>query len=48
MGIGRVVTIGGEPVGSLSVAIPKARCSDAVVERVRDLLERTAGLLETT
>ena len=47
VGIGRVVTIGGEPVGSLSVAIPKARCSEAVVERVKDLLERTAGLLET-
>lgn len=46
-GIGRVVTIGGEAVGALSVAIPKARFDDAVKHRVMDLLERTAGLLET-
>ena len=48
IGIGRVVTIGGEPTGSLSVAIPKVRCSEAVRTRVRDLLTRSAGLLETT
>ena len=47
IGIGRVVTIGGEPAGSLSVAIPKVRCNDAVRTRIRDLLTRSAGLLET-
>jgi IclR family acetate operon transcriptional repressor len=46
VGIGRVVTIGAEPAGSLSVAIPKLRCSEAVRARVKDLLARTAGLLE--
>ena len=46
-GIGRVVTIGGEPVGALSVAIPKARFDEAVQRRVMDMLERTASLLET-
>ena len=46
-GIGRVVTIGGEPVGALSVAVPKARFDEAVQARVVDMLERTAGLLET-
>lgn len=47
IGIGRVVTIGGEPAGALSVAIPKVRCDDALRLRIMDLLERTAGLLET-
>jgi IclR family transcriptional regulator, acetate operon repressor len=47
-GIGRVVTIGGEPVGALSVAVPKARFDEAVQTRVVDMLERTAGLLETS
>lgn len=46
-GIGRPVTIGGEVVGALSVAIPKARYSDALAARAMDLLERTAGLLES-
>jgi IclR family acetate operon transcriptional repressor len=46
-GVGRVVTIGGEPVGALSVAVPKARFDEAVQHRVMDMLERTAGLLET-
>ena len=45
--IGRVVTIGGEPIGALSVAIPKVRCDEATRHRVMDLLERTSGLLET-
>lgn len=45
--IGRVVTIGGEAAGALSVAIPKVRCDEAMRDRVMDLLERTAGLLET-
>jgi IclR family acetate operon transcriptional repressor len=45
-GIGRVATIGGEPVGALSVAVPKARFDESVNRRVIDLLERTAGLLE--
>jgi IclR family acetate operon transcriptional repressor len=47
IGIGRAVTMGGETVGALSVAIPKVRCDDATRRRVMDLLERTAGLLET-
>ena len=47
IGIGRVITIEGEPAGSLSVAIPKVRCTEAVRARVRDLLTRSAGLLET-
>jgi len=46
VGIGRVVTIGGEPVGSLSVAIPKVRCDDALRQRVRNLLEKTSTLLD--
>ena len=45
-GIGRVVTIGGEPVGALSVAVPKERFDEAVQHRVMDRLERTAGRLE--
>ena len=45
-GIGRVVTIGGDPVGALSVAVPKARFDEAMQRRVTDMLERTAGLLE--
>ncbi|OYW45862.1 MAG: IclR family transcriptional regulator [Sphingomonadales bacterium 32-68-7] len=47
-GIGRVVTIGGNPVGSLSVAIPKARFDAAMQARAMDLLERTSGLLEAS
>jgi IclR family acetate operon transcriptional repressor len=47
-GIARVATIGGEPVGSLSVGIPKARFDEAMQRRAMDLLERTSGLLETT
>jgi IclR family acetate operon transcriptional repressor len=46
VGVGRVVTIGGEPVGALSVAIPKVRFDEDVRRRVCDLLERTASLLE--
>lgn len=46
-GIGRVVTIGGEAVGALSCAIPKARFDEAMQRRAMDLLARTAGLLET-
>lgn len=44
--IARLVTIGGGPVGSLSVAIPKVRFNRDLKNRVRDLLERTAALLE--
>ena len=47
IGIGRVVTSGGEVIGALSVAIPKVRCDDGTSRRIEDLLERTAGLLET-
>jgi len=46
--IGRVVTMGGEPVGSLSVAIPKARFDEAMQARAMDLLARTSGLLEAS
>ncbi|AKH43893.1 IclR family acetate operon transcriptional repressor [Altererythrobacter atlanticus] len=45
-GIGRVVTIGGEPVGALSVAVPKVRFNEQLCDRVKDLLERTSSLLE--
>ena len=45
-GVGRVVTIGGDPVGALSVAVPKARFDETMQRRVTDMLERTAGLLE--
>ena len=47
VGIGRVVTIAGEPIGALSVAIPKARIDETAKRRALDLLERTAGLLES-
>ena len=47
IGIGRVVTSGGEPIGALSVAIPKVRCDEPTRRRIEDLLERTAGLLES-
>ncbi len=47
-GIGRVVTIGGEVVGALSVAIPKVRYDAALEKRALDLLQRTAGLLEAS
>lgn len=47
-GIGRVATIGGEAVGALSVAVPKARFDETVQRRAMDLLERTASLLEVT
>ena len=46
VGIGRLVTIDGEPVGSLSVAVPKVRFNDDLHARVADLLDRTASLLE--
>jgi IclR family transcriptional regulator, acetate operon repressor len=46
IGIGRAVTMGGETVGALSVAIPKVRCDEATRRRIMDLLERTAALLE--
>jgi IclR family acetate operon transcriptional repressor len=45
-GIGHVVTIDGEAIGALSVAIPKVRWDDQLVARAKDLLRRTAGLLE--
>jgi len=47
-GVGRVVTIGGEAVGALSMAIPKVRFNEELCARVQDLLERTCGLLETS
>ncbi len=45
-GIGRMARIDGEPLGSLSVALPKVRFDDAVRARVCDLLEKTAALLD--
>lgn len=47
-GIARLVKMNGEPVGSLSVAVPKVRFDDDVEARVCDLLERTASLLEAS
>ncbi len=46
IGIGRLVSIGGEPMGSLSVAVPKVRFDAALEARVCGLLARTAALLE--
>jgi IclR family acetate operon transcriptional repressor len=47
-GIGRVVTVGGDAVGALSIAVPKARFDETTQARVMHLLERTASLLEPT
>ena len=44
--IGHVVKMNGEVIGALSVAIPKVRWDEDLVARAKDLLERTAGLLE--
>lgn len=46
VGIGRLIMMDGEPVGSLSVAVPKVRFDDDLHARVADLLDRTASLLE--
>jgi IclR family acetate operon transcriptional repressor len=46
VGTARVVTIGGVPVGSLSVAVPKVRYDSALDGRICDLLDKTAALLE--
>lgn len=45
-GLGRAVAIGGETVGALSIAVPKARYSAALAARAKDLLAKTAALLE--
>lgn len=45
-GIGKVVTVDGEAVGSLSVGIPKARFDAAMQARALTLLERASGMLE--
>lgn len=47
-GVGRLVTMDGVVVGSLSVAVPKVRFDKEVKARVCDLLERTASLLEAS
>ena len=44
-GIGCAVTIDGEVVGSLSVAVPQPRYTEEVERRVKDLLRRTVDLL---
>ena len=46
IGIARLATLDGEPVGSFSVAVPKVRFDAEVEARVRDLLARTAALLD--
>lgn len=46
VGTARAVTMDGVPVGSLSVAVPAARFDAGVEARIRDLLARTATLLE--
>ena len=46
IGIGRAVSMEGELVGALSVAIPKARVDEDLRRHTMVLLERTAGLLE--
>lgn len=45
-GIARLVRVDGNPVGSISVAMPKVRVDAATEARVRDLLNKTAALLE--
>lgn len=46
-GIARVVRVGGEVVGSLSIGVPKARFDETTQNRAMDLLAKTAALLET-
>lgn len=46
VGIARLVRVGGEILGSLSVAMPKVRYDAAVEAKVRDLLARSAATLE--
>ena len=46
-GIGRIVQMDGKVAGALSVAIPKVRITDTLEQRAKDLLQRTASLLET-
>ncbi len=45
VGTARAVISGGEPIGSLSVAVPKVRFDSALEARICDLLEKTATLL---
>lgn len=47
-GIARLVRIDGNPVGSISVAVPKVRFDAENQQRVRDLLRKTAALLESS
>ncbi|MFB0612739.1 IclR family transcriptional regulator [Aurantiacibacter poecillastricola] len=46
-GIARVVLIDGNPVGSISVAMPKVRVDDRTEAHVREMLRKTAALLES-
>ncbi|KLE34655.1 IclR family transcriptional regulator [Aurantiacibacter luteus] len=48
VGTARVVTVDGEPVGSLSVAVPRVRFDEALEQRICGLLEKTAALLEAS
>jgi IclR family acetate operon transcriptional repressor len=45
-GIGRVVTVAGQPIGSLSVGIPKARFDAAMLGRAKDAINRASEMLE--
>ncbi|MCB2089343.1 MAG: IclR family transcriptional regulator [Sphingomonadaceae bacterium] len=47
-GIGRLVLIDGEAAGALAVAVPKVRFDAEMEQRVTDLLNRTAALLEAS
>lgn len=47
-GLGRAVRIGGDVAGALSIAVPKARYTEALDARAKDLLAKTAALLESS
>ncbi|WAT17509.1 IclR family transcriptional regulator [Aurantiacibacter sp. MUD11] len=47
-GIARLVTIDGNPVGSISVAVPKVRFDETTEAQICDMLRKTAALLESS
>ena len=47
-GLGRAVRIGEDVVGALSIAAPKARYTEALDTRAKNLLAKTAALLESS